>query len=958
MKKISSLVIVLVMLLSMCVTVHADSVCYIGDDRVTGQKFNKLTDALFSANGETVHLTSDITLSEGNIVAKKVTIDGGSQYKITLDGDITWLNVENVTFKNVTINLNKHAFRITQNSGVSILTLGEGTIAENGFAPNGGAAIVNQGATLIMEKGSLVRNSETYPGSGGGIFVNGGSLIMNGGTVENCTSGGSSGGIVISEAGKLVLSGDATVRNNKINDGSIRNIKLNNPSSLRVKGTLTGEIGIAIDGAKEGFEFGSIEGSASGLDKIVSDQNKNLCGSAKDGKIVFAKKEAAVTGGEGAALEPNAASGPACYVGNNTKRKYDTLDDAINKGAGQPITLLRDAEMNGENIIAAEVKINGNGYTLKFKQRPVFLHSCEFTFENIRIDLGGKYMLMSSTSEIILKEGAVIENGSGTSGGAVSIGKNAIFIMEEGSAIKNCKSSMGGAIYANGTAILLGGTIENCTDTPIYSAANGKVYISEKANLNGGKVKFEAEEKYITADEVTEIIKSTEPAYRLLPKTAWIIDANSGKGSSPAEAAKAAIDGDPTTFWHSGYEDKAGTITSKDNPPFNLDITLPEKTVISGIRFTPRIDGGAGTPTKIRVYADMDGELKEIGYYEYSVSGAARTEEFITGIAVSRIRVQIVDGLGAYGTMAEIDLVAEMYDKHISETYDEYIKNNTEMKLYPIEKNNLMSVDYVGNVWTSHVASGMIDGLESFFQGTPKSDGDYSFNVDLGAEYTLSAISYLPRQEYPGFWVRYRIFASTDGNEYEEVASAIHRDYTPNKHFVYFDYPVTARYYRFVIDENNTGFISCTELDFYESYEAMQKRLEESKEHYTLQIGNNVISSHKETKTLDVVPYINSDFRTLIPLRGLLELMGAEVIWEEDNQSITIIKGDLKLYLQINYRNVSVTTESSGVTVTYTLDTMPIIKDSRTFVPIRFVSEQLGYDVAWNGETQTVEITK
>ncbi|MDO5479181.1 MAG: copper amine oxidase N-terminal domain-containing protein [Clostridia bacterium] len=41
----------------------------------------------------------------------------------------------------------------------------------------------------------------------------------------------------------------------------------------------------------------------------------------------------------------------------------------------------------------------------------------------------------------------------------------------------------------------------------------------------------------------------------------------------------------------------------------------------------------------------------------------------------------------------------------------------------------------------------------------------------------------------------------------------------------------------------------------------------------------------------------------------------------------------------------------------YTLLTYPVIKDSRTFIPLRFVSEQLGYNVEWIGETQTIKIT-
>ena len=47
-----------------------------------------------------------------------------------------------------------------------------------------------------------------------------------------------------------------------------------------------------------------------------------------------------------------------------------------------------------------------------------------------------------------------------------------------------------------------------------------------------------------------------------------------------------------------------------------------------------------------------------------------------------------------------------------------------------------------------------------------------------------------------------------------------------------------------------------------------------------------------------------------------------------------------------------------GKEVRYTLNVPPKIKDSRTFIPVRFISEQLGYNVEWNGETQEITITK
>ncbi len=941
------------------VVIGTGPACYVGNNEASGKKYDNLKDAIYAtAAGGTIHLLRNVELTGGNINAKKCVIDGtapgGKTYAIVVKNDaITWLNAGGVTFKNVTIDLAGFAFRVTQNSGASVLTLGEGTILENGVAKNGGGVIVNGGATLNIEKGAIIRNCKTTSGSGGGVFVNGGTLNMTGGTVtNNVITGSSGGGVVVANEGKMYISGDATITGNKKADGTTNNLKSDKPEGLIFKGALTGSIGISVDNAAAGTEIGVIDGSASGLDKIVCDSATGLKGAASGDKVVLTG-DATQTQTPGTVV----SSSGVCCLTSKPSKTFQSIDAALNGGATE-ITLLNDAEINIASYNNKKLYIKGNGKKITLKQNLTLKHSCEFIFENVTLDMGGKWINMTSTAEVVLKNGAIVENGVGTKGGSFRVGGEAIFIMEDGSVIKNSNASSGGALYVGGTALIMGGSIENSTATPVTGTTNSKLYISPNAKIVGGEANYEAEDPFITLEEAEKIISGIKPRINLLSQTGWKIEANSGTGTSPNERALLAIDDDVTTYWHSGYQSTGGTITSKDNPPFNLDITLPEATIISGIILTPRTDKGAGTPTKVKIYADMDGDFKEVAEYSYDISAAKKTEEFTASIPVKRIRVQILDGLGAYGSLAEIDLISQIEGKYVANTYDEYITYDKANKLYLVEKGDLASVTYVGEVWSSHVPALIVDGTTGFFQGRTKADGDYSFVVDLGMSYNLSAVSYTPRQDdFAGFWIKYRVLASNDGVNYAEVGSKYNRDFSYTKDFIYFDAPVTARYFKVVVDQNNSGFISCMEFDVYESYDEMIKRTEGSKETYTLQIGNNVIKSLNETRQLDVAPYVNNDSRTLIPLRGLLELMGATVTWNGDNQGITIVKGDLKIELQINYKVVYVT-KGAGDTILYTLDTKPVIKDSRTFVPIRFVSEQLGYNVAWDGATQTVTITK
>ena len=62
----------------------------------------------------------------------------------------------------------------------------------------------------------------------------------------------------------------------------------------------------------------------------------------------------------------------------------------------------------------------------------------------------------------------------------------------------------------------------------------------------------------------------------------------------------------------------------------------------------------------------------------------------------------------------------------------------------------------------------------------------------------------------------------------------------------------------------------------------------------------------------------------MIPLRGLLELMGAEITWHGDDQSIDIDNGTFFIHLQIDNKLVYVSHPVYG-DIRYTLLSIPVI---------------------------------
>jgi beta-lactamase superfamily II metal-dependent hydrolase len=101
--------------------------------------------------------------------------------------------------------------------------------------------------------------------------------------------------------------------------------------------------------------------------------------------------------------------------------------------------------------------------------------------------------------------------------------------------------------------------------------------------------------------------------------------------------------------------------------------------------------------------------------------------------------------------------------------------------------------------------------------------------------------------------------------------------------------------------------------------------------------------------SFDVPPVIESG-RTLVPLRAILEALGAGVQWDGETQTVTATKNGTEIVLVIGgaaYKN--------GQLVT--LDVPAKIIESRTMAPLRFVSEALNCHVSWDGDTQTITIS-
>jgi len=119
----------------------------------------------------------------------------------------------------------------------------------------------------------------------------------------------------------------------------------------------------------------------------------------------------------------------------------------------------------------------------------------------------------------------------------------------------------------------------------------------------------------------------------------------------------------------------------------------------------------------------------------------------------------------------------------------------------------------------------------------------------------------------------------------------------------------------------------------------------------TVQIKGKPVSTGDQ----DVPPVIIGE-RTLIPVRAFFEAMGAQVSWDDETRMVTVQDGDTRVELVID----SPVTKVDGKEILLDVPAMIIDHDQdgngSTMVPLRFVSEGLGFQVSWEGETRTANV--
>lgn len=127
-----------------------------------------------------------------------------------------------------------------------------------------------------------------------------------------------------------------------------------------------------------------------------------------------------------------------------------------------------------------------------------------------------------------------------------------------------------------------------------------------------------------------------------------------------------------------------------------------------------------------------------------------------------------------------------------------------------------------------------------------------------------------------------------------------------------------------------------------------------------LTIGSPVMNVNDKEQEIDpgrgtspiIIPGWN---RTLVPIRAVVESIGGTVDWEQSERLVTIVLNSKTIKLWIDNPIAEVDGKKTPIDKDNPY-VKPIIVNSRTFIPVRFVAESLGCTVSWNDKTKQVTI--
>lgn len=104
--------------------------------------------------------------------------------------------------------------------------------------------------------------------------------------------------------------------------------------------------------------------------------------------------------------------------------------------------------------------------------------------------------------------------------------------------------------------------------------------------------------------------------------------------------------------------------------------------------------------------------------------------------------------------------------------------------------------------------------------------------------------------------------------------------------------------------------------------------------------------------TVSGYPFTDNNGRMQVPLRATMEAFGCETAWSEAEKTVTLKKDNTTVQVPIGKNYLVINGKQK------TTDTAALVKDGRTYLPIRSVLEAFGAKVNWDAKKNILDITQ
>lgn len=171
-------------------------------------------------------------------------------------------------------------------------------------------------------------------------------------------------------------------------------------------------------------------------------------------------------------------------------------------------------------------------------------------------------------------------------------------------------------------------------------------------------------------------------------------------------------------------------------------------------------------------------------------------------------------------------------------------------------------------------------------------------------------------------------------------------------------YHYRVRAYNLLTDSDYSKEISVCTWDHYDKSGDYRRTADPYNDQplvIKLQVGSRRYYVNQAPANMDAAPFITRE-RTLVPIRFLAESIGAKVDWNDYQKKATIFHDGEVIELWVGRNTAQINGERRAID-TSNAQLTPIIENGRIMLPLRFITENLGFEVHWIDTSQEIILT-